>query len=78
MTWRNMKRGLIILGCLILAFVASLFLWPRDPIEACLDWGGRWNYKLESCECTDEKRSRRGFSEKNKEYCEAPPSGNIQ
>jgi hypothetical protein len=66
---KHVKYFLIIIVILLASFVASLFLWPRDPVVACLDWGGRWNQEVSACECTDEKRSRPGFSETNKEYC---------
>ncbi|MFY0636432.1 MAG: hypothetical protein JXQ94_00730 [Maricaulis maris] len=29
-----------------------LFALPTDPIDRCLDHGGRWNYDAAECECT--------------------------
>ena len=41
-------------------FVAGaivLFAVLNDPIDRCLDHGGRWNYDSAQCECTYADRS---------------------
>ncbi|WP_341711583.1 hypothetical protein [Erythrobacter sp.] len=45
-----MKRMIIIALALIGAAVGALVLWSSDPIDACLDHGGSWDYDRDVCD----------------------------
>ena len=52
--------GMVVCGSALL--VAALVLSvPFDPIDDCLDDGGRWVYEVGECECSYTQRGHTSF-----------------
>ncbi|MDZ4869178.1 MAG: hypothetical protein SGI91_17790 [Alphaproteobacteria bacterium] len=62
--------GLPIVGTGV-AIIASA-MSSRDPIDRCLDHGGRWNYGASKCECTPEELSNPAVKPEFVAYCNKP------
>ncbi|WP_421921919.1 hypothetical protein [Maricaulis maris] len=49
---RRIAIGVLIGISMLVVGAILLFALPTDPIDRCLDHGGRWNYDAAECECT--------------------------
>ena len=58
-----------------LVAAAALIFLPDDPVDRCLDHGGRWNYQRNACECTPEELESPAVAKEVIEYCDKPIPG---
>ena len=67
--------ALMLLAMLLIACVVGVALMIYDPMDACLDGGGRWVEEAQVCDCSDEQRGTSApMSPEEYETCRYEPS----